>query len=419
MNKWHKLDNAAKIFPAVKNESNTSIFRVAMILHEAIQSNILQQAANITIQRYPMLSVEIRMGTFWNYLSEQDGTVVIEQEKDYPCYPITDGRLLRVLYYNKRISVEVFHSITDGAGAVEFLKTLVHQYLLLLGHNIKSEGLIILPEEMPTKREIEDSYLRYYKPSQSQRLKEEKAFQIYGTPIEPFGNNVISGVVSASQLNKIAKQEGATLTAYLTALLIYSIYSETMKYEKDDEKIIIAVPVSLRKLFPSKTLRNFFSVVNIGATVTETTTFSMILEEVIKQLSQKTEKENLQQNISSNVLMEKSIWIKIVPLFIKHVFLKYSFNSLGDSRKTVTLSNLGRIILPQEMSEHVERMETVVYPTAKSPINCGICSVNDQLTITFTRRIVETEIIQYFFRHLADVTKLDVTIYSNEWGMRK
>ncbi|WP_042470527.1 alcohol acetyltransferase [Bacillus ndiopicus] len=418
MNNWYRLDNAAKLFPAVKNKSNTAIFRVAMILKEVVQSDILQKAADLTIKRYPMLSVEIKKGSFWNYLNVQEGRVIVEEEENYPCYPASDGRLLRILYYNKRISVEIFHSLTDGSGAVEFLKTLVYQYLLLLGYSVKSEGLILLPEEMTTKCEVEDSYLKYYQPSKWQRLKEEKAFQINGTPIEPYGNNVINGVVSASQLNAIAKQEGATVTAYLTALLINSIYFEKMKYGLEDKKIIIAVPVSLRKLFPSKTLRNFFSVVNIGATVTEKTTFSMILTEVIKQLNQKVQKESLQKNISNYVQIEKNIWVRLIPLFIKNAFLKYTFDSLGDSKKTITLSNLGMITLPDEMSQYVKRMEAVVYPTPKSPINCGVCSVNDQLTITFTSRIVETEIIQYFFRYLADVTKLNVTIYSNEWGIR-
>lgn len=416
MTKWHKLDNAAKIFPAINNSSNTSIFRVSMILNEPVQYEILQAATNMAIKRYPMLSVEMRKGTFWNFLNEHDATLEVQKESDYPCYPLNNGRLVRVLYFNQRISVEVFHCLTDGLGAVEFLKTIVYQYLTLLGHEIDSEQLILLTDDLKSKYETEDSFQKYYTPTKKQRPKDPKAFQICGTTIEPFGNNVIHGVVSSSQLNKAAKQKGATITEYITALLIYSIYSETMRYGIYKDPVVVAIPVNLRKLFPSRTLRNFFSVVNIGTSISENTTFDFILEEVSKQLREKTEKEKLNENIANNVYFEKNYLIKFIPLFIKNVGLKYSFDSLGDSRKTMTLSNLGNVKLPSEMNKYIKRMDVVLYPTTKSPINCGVCSVNDQLTITFTSRIVETEIIRHFFNFLATTTGLDVEIYSNDWG---
>ncbi|MFS0782726.1 alcohol acetyltransferase [Bacillus sp. 1P06AnD] len=419
MNTWHKLDNAAKLFPAVKADHNSSTFRVSMIMKETVQRDMLQAAASMAIKRFPMLAVEMKKGTFWNYLDEPKRTIQIEKEENYPCYPVTNGSLLRIIYFHKRISLEIFHGLTDGAGAVEFLKTVAYSYLKMLGHHIEHENLILLPEDFPDKEEYEDSYTLYFRPESTNRIMEPKSFQITGTPIEPFGNNVIHGVVSASKLNEYAKSKGATITGYLTAILIRSIYMEYAKNQKSDRKVMIAVPVSLRKSFPSKTIRNFFSVMNIGTELTEQTSFDTLLMEVMKQLTEKTNKKALEQSVSPNVRLEKELWIRFIPLFIKHTFLRYSFEHFGDSRKTLTLSNLGKINLPRDMGKHIERMEAVVYPTAKSPINCGICSINDKLTITFTRRIMETDAIKHFFRSLADQTGLRIEIYSNEWGIKQ
>ena len=73
-----------------------------------------------------------------------------------------NGFMLRVLYFNHRIGVEIFHGLSDGLGALEFLKTLVYQYLLLSGKDVKDEGLILLPETIPDPLEAEDSYQKYY-----------------------------------------------------------------------------------------------------------------------------------------------------------------------------------------------------------------------------------------------------------------
>lgn len=417
MDNWYKLDNAAKIFPTVRNETNSSIFRVSMILKEEIQEHHLRKAANIVIERYPIFNVQLRKGTFWNYLDIKDEEIEVKKEVDYPCHPITDGSLLRVIYFNKKISVEIFHSLTDGSGAVEFLKTLVFQYLLFEGEQIESEDKLLLPEDHIENSEIEDSYLRYYNPSFTKRAKSEKTYQIKGNEFELRGNNTIHGTMDAQVLNEKAKEHGVTITAYLTAVLIYSIYLENNSILQNKKNIIIAIPVNLRKLFPSTTLRNFFGVTNIGTLVNQDVSFTDLLAEVMKQFKEKTTEENLQNYFSNNVYFEKSIWVKMVPLIIKQIFMKHSFNNLGDSKKTMTLSNLGKITLPAQMEAYVERMEMVNYPTAKSPINCGVCSVNNKLTITFTRRIVEADIIRTFFDFLVNEAKMDVTIESNEWGI--
>ncbi|MCT1403706.1 hypothetical protein M4D81_32380 [Paenibacillus sp. p3-SID867] len=58
--------------------------------------------------------------------------------------------------------------------------------------------------------------------------------------------------------------KGVTITAYLTAILIMAVHAATMTINSESqESIVISLPVNLRKLFPSISLRNFFTVINI------------------------------------------------------------------------------------------------------------------------------------------------------------
>ncbi len=421
MNRWFKIDNAGKIFRSVSTESNTSIFRVSMILTEPVQKDALQIALDSVLKRFPTLAVKLEKGIFWDFLGENSEKLLVREEEQYPCYPLKaddNGRyLLRVLYFNRRISVEVFHCLTDGLGAVEFLKTLVYRYLCITGKDMEDEGLILHPDELPNKYEMEDSFEKYYQAVRSGIFEETKAFHIEGTPLAPFGNNVIHGVMSAAQLNAVAKSNGATITEYLTAVLIYSIYTETMKYGIYDKPVRVTIPVNLRKIFPSRTLRNFFTIVNVGIHASESLTFEAVLEEVSAQLREKTRKENLYGIIAGNIKLEKMLVARFIPVFIKNMAMRYGFENFGEDTKTITLSNIGNTKLPASMGKYVAHMEMIIYPTGKSPINCGVCSVRDDLTVTFSRTILEAEVIRSFFSFLAQREGLDIKVYSNDWGV--
>ncbi len=422
MDRWFKIDNAGKIFRSVSKESNTSIFRISMIMNENVEGELLQKALDTVLVRFPTLAVKLQKGVFWDYLNQNNQKLLVQREEQYPCCPLkvneSNGFLLRVIYYNRRIAVEVFHSLTDGTGAVEFLKTLVYQYLCLTGKKIENEGLILEPDELPNKYEMEDSFDKYYQNMPAKRLTETKAFHIEGTPLEPFGNNVIHGVMSASLLNSTAKQRSSTITEYLTSVLIYSIYSETMKFGIYKEPIRVTIPVNLRKIFPSRTLRNFFTVVNVGVNPSEELCFETILAEVSSQLRDKLKKDNLYSVMVSNIKLEKLLVARFIPVFIKNIAMRYGFENFGENSKTITLSNIGNIRLPDSMCKYVDRVEAIIYPTLKSPVNCGVCTVNDNLTITFSRTILEAGIIRSFFSFLSQDSGLEIKVYSNNWGKK-
>ncbi len=423
MDNWYRLDNAAKIFPAVTKKSNTSVYRVAVRLKENVDPERLQSAAEMALKRYPLLAVKLRRGVFWNFFDKNESPILIAEEMNYPCSPLVPkqnrGYFLRVLYYKQQISLEVFHALTDGTGAIEFLKTLLYQYFRLKGKEIDPQGIVLLPGQVPEQSELDDSFRKYYKPVKKVRVKRQPSFRIVGTPLEPFGNNIVHGVFPAKALNSHAKSKGATLTEYLTACLIYAIYLSYLQYGLQKEPVVISVPVNLRKLFPSKTLRNFFAVANIGATVDAEIGFDALLKRVSKEMKAKTSKEALQEIISDNVHLERNYGVKFVPLFLKNIVLKQAFNIQGENLKTITISNLGNIRFPADMAGEIEEVSVILYPTVKSPVNCGMCTFGDRLNISFARTIRESDMIFRFFKLIAEDSGLEPEIYSNDWGFGK
>ena len=134
--KWGKLDNTAHLFPVIAGEGMTNVYRVAVILKEEIQQELLQQALDMVLPKFSVFNCRLRQGMFWYYFEENGKkSPTVHEEHTYPCRYIDEHRnrsyLFRVTYYGCRINLEVFHSLTDGNGALNFLKELTYQYLRL------------------------------------------------------------------------------------------------------------------------------------------------------------------------------------------------------------------------------------------------------------------------------------------------
>ena len=94
-------------------------------------------ALTFTIKRFPSFATIVRKGVFWHYLDSVKRRFPINADKGVPCQSLRISSVgtqsLQVLYHANRISVEFFHVLTDGTGGMVFLKSLVAEYLNILG----------------------------------------------------------------------------------------------------------------------------------------------------------------------------------------------------------------------------------------------------------------------------------------------
>ncbi len=73
----------------------------------------------------------------------------------------------------------MFHVLTDGTGATEFLKELVKNYLYLIHKEKGLEPDSLLPEDMTVQDQEDDSFLKYYSKNQKRPKKENYMLSRY------------------------------------------------------------------------------------------------------------------------------------------------------------------------------------------------------------------------------------------------
>ena len=284
---WYPLDLSAIVYPTLQRRDFSSVYRLSALLKEDVQPDILQKAVDMALPRFPTYKVAMRKGLFWRYLepNRRPGPFVQEDVRNF-CMPMpfkTNNRyLIRIYYHEKRISLEAHHSLGDGTGGMYLLHTIVACYLRLLGHQIENGYFVLDIEEKPDPQELEDAYMRYSNAKVRPPRPMEKAYRIRGTK-EPFYTfHVIDGIMSVKAVMKEASDYHCTVTEYLNAVLLYSLLQKQKQDKPFKERPVkIAMPVNLRRFFPSKTLRNFITMIypSVDPRLGEYT-----FEEIIKQV---------------------------------------------------------------------------------------------------------------------------------------
>lgn len=409
--RWMPLDNAAKIYPAARNQNWSNVFRVSATLKEDIDLTAMQTALDVTVRRFPSLATRLRRGVFWYYLQQLDRAPQIREESSYPLtrmsFEETRQCALRVIVYGRRVAVEIFHSLTDGNGAMVFLKTLLAEYLWQKhGIAVPAEDGVLGRLEEPTAEELEDSFLKHAGPVQTSR-QGTNAFKPVGTP-EPDGFlHVTCFELPVQEVLKQSKSMGVSLTTYLCAVTMRALINLQAEQARDIRKrkhIKVLLPVNLRPMFGSRSLRNFvlYTTPEIDPRLGEYT-FDELCQRVKHQMALEVNPKFMSSLIATNVDSERMMAVKVAPLFLKNLIMKAVFNVVGERKSTLSLSNLGAIRMPRELAEYVERMDFILGVQNASPYNCGVLSVGDTLYINFIRNIREPELEYHFHRALQEL----------------
>ena len=413
---WLKLDNAALIYPSASNDKWINIFRVSAYLKAEVVPAKLQQALNIVIERFPNFDVTRRHGIFWYYFENMTQFPIVEQEKSYPCAKMElrkKKHLFRVLYYKNKISFETFHALTDGSGALSFLNALVACYFELSGEKISIEELSVSYKDKPSPEELEDSFRQIADNSGTNKRESKISYQVTGTP-EPAGVlDVINIVTSTNQLHSLAKKYDCTITELLTAIYAKSIIKNQKKsaYAKN-RPVVVSVPVNLRKFFGSNTLRNFSSWINVSYNKNQKLDDLQDYINVCKNQMREKKKDYFVKNVNANIKSEKNIFVRLMPLFVKNIALHLVYKLYGEKTYTTVLTNLGKVCVPHEFDNLVDRYECVLCKSMMNAINIGVVSFGDKISITFSGCIKEHLIERDFCRTLTDLG-LSLQINSN------
>lgn len=386
----------------IANENLSNVFRISVILKEEIEPELLEQALEEVLPWFGGFKVKLKRGFFWYYFEENKRSPYIEQESNWPCRYIDPKSsqlyLFRVSYFRCRINLEVFHAVTDGMGAVNFLRELTLRYLELKKGMAKPSGG---PRE-GLSTQLEDSYLKNYRKIPSRRYSSRPALRLTGRYIPFGGESVVHGYVQTQSLKEVCHKKGVSITKYLTACLIWSICQEYMEGKPEERHIGVNLPINLRAFFGSNTASNFFAVTGIDYKPGERMgDFEEILETVCSQMDEKIVKEKLEETISYNVSNEKKWYVRIIPLFVKWLALGFIFRR-NDRAHTITLSNIGLISIDGEYQDDIEGFQMLIGVSKRQPAKCGVCSYGSRTVITFTKVFLDSRLEERFFGRLRD-----------------
>ena len=421
--RWVRLDNAAKIYPAARRRNWSNLFRQSVTLTENVDVQVLQSALDITVKRFPSIAARLRKGAFWYYLQQVESAPRIREEYSYPLVFMDRKEMrkcaFRVIAYENRIAVEYFHSLTDGNGALIFLKSLTAEYLEQKYRiAIPFENGVLDRREPPKEEELEDSFLKYAGNVPASR-KDTNAWHMTGEPQKDGFLNLTCFKIPVKPALELAHKYNTTLTVFLSAVMMQAL--QNLQNEKNPDpnlqkRIKLLIPVNLRNLFPSNTLRNF-AMYTIPEMDPRLGAYSF--EEICKIIQHKMGAEFTAKHMScviaTNVNDERNPLVRLIPLPLKNAVMKAIFDSVGEKKSCLSLSNLGQIKIPEEMANYVIRFDFILGVQAAAPYNCGMLSYGDTVYINFIRNIQDAELERHFFAVLQELG-LPTVVESNQNG---
>ncbi|PWD99451.1 hypothetical protein [Marinilabilia rubra] len=410
---WFALDNAAKIFPAIINTEVTSVIRLSAVLHAPVRIEAFRRAVLKAEKRFPYYLVQLRKGFFWYYLEHLPHHIAVEVDDKRPSRKFSKGGLLlRFLVWNNKISLEVSHILTDGGGAFEFLKTVLILYSQECGKEVPDDFAFKRPDEPFSDEEYEDAYKRYFREDVPPVVKRSKAFHL------PFHLNSkprfrqTNVVISMSDIKQVAKMKGVSITVYLVSVYLFilqDIYENlsALTRLKMNKILRVQVPVNLRNIFSSGTMRNFslFVMPEIDLRLGHYN-FEEILKTTYHQMQLETEKKLINKNISRNVGSEKKIYVRSIPLFLKSLILRIKFNSLGTSQYSGVVTNLGKVKLTPGANSMINYFVLTAPPPNKMlKISCAGIGFGDKLVLSFGN-VTATEEFENKFLDFLEMQKI-------------
>ncbi len=451
--KWYKLDAFAKTYSSIISEGRTTCFRLSVLLSEEIDVGLLKKAALSLQEKYPFYNSELKKGIFWNYLQHKKEDFQVEPENTYPCTDIKKKNPLRIIYYRKKISVEIAHFLTDGVGAAEFLKDLTEKYLNLKyfsdNDNNKDDDFSKVPKDSEnnnSKNNNRNSFLKNNKNNTDdidknnksvkseeniinsentdyvdlyskymRKVNKEKtiksAFHLPIKILEKGQYHITTGEIALESIKKESEKYNTTVGKYLLAVYFKVLLD---KYPNIRKQIVIGVPVDLRKIFSEKTYRNFF--INITPSI-DPSLGSYSLEEIIEYLKNyfkmKVTKKEFYKSIYKAINPMRNIFVKSIPYFIKRIFYPFVFDYYGEKGYTTGFSNLGILKMDEKYFQYIKGYRFLPPPSKRCKIKIGIISNDEKVYLTFGNLTTNHEIEREFFVYLRrrDIKSKIITNY--------
>ena len=210
------------------------------------------------------------------------------------------------------------------------------------------------------------------------------------------------GFVPLDRVRERARHYGASITEYLSAVLIQVLLDKQKReHPRRERPVALAIPINLRGWFPSETVRNFITTVRpyIDPALGDYT-FPEIVSQVRHFMKLHINRQELQAAFTGNVRFTRNVLLRAVPVALKNPVMALNYRMLGVRPYTCTYTNPGAFTVPPAMAEHIRGMEVILGQATVPRAHCASISYGDTMEITFAGTQAETETERDFFRFL-------------------
>ena len=446
-----KLDNTAVIFPSVSSPDDPHVYRVTCILHDEVDPALLQQALDAVLPHFAAFTVRMTRGFFWRHFEKDLGSPCVKKDDGALCVHFdlaqNDQPLFRVLYLDNSISVEAFHSLTDGVGAVRFLEALSYKYcqlayapLLRRDHRFKLFGLEhaetsvdayaqstrIFKKERKVRAEVAradvtktsvveaeavatQTAVAMVEAAEAQAEKTKAAaaarttraqsttenpkkasFQLKGKLLGNCTSRMQTKLIPVETLRILSKRHGVTIGVYLTAAIAYALHEEFEVPE--GETLGICVPLNLRPVFGVETATNFFSSVTVNIPHRCFSSFESVLNETRDQFSQRIAREKVMKPIANTVRLQNNRFVQLVPLGLKDFVLRQVYRR-EMRKRTTTFSNMGTFSVQEPFRPFIKGFTVIISTSSDEPMRFTACSYNGELALSCISKLKHEDIL--------------------------
>lgn len=409
---WNRLDNAAKIFPPTSTRRDPKVFRFSCRLTEEVDPPLLQKALDGAIREFPGFCCILKRGAFWYYLEESPLRPKVREETEPPCstlYKNSKQLLFQLFYFRQHIVLEVYHALTDGTGAIQFLKEVVCRYLTLRHPDALGNDPVFSDYDASFTQKMNDSFDQYYNRKNKQRNPgDPPAFQLRGLKNPEGILTVVEGIAPSREILSAARERGVTATVLLTSVLLRAIGLD-MRVADRKKPAVLTIPVNLRNYFDSQSARNFFSLIPAGMEFRDgVPPLEEIFPLVKEQFASRLTREYLQNRLDGLAGLEHNPLSRIVPLPIKDLAMKAAYR-MSERSSTAALSNVGIIRLPDPLMPYVEFFD-VLSSTPK--LQLCVCTCGERMALCFSSAFAAPDVPRRFFRMLTGMG-VSLTIITN------
>lgn len=383
--RWMKTDTASIMFSCLSSKKWGRTFRMATVFKDMeVDEALLRKAAEDIKPRYPSMHTRIRKGFFWNYQEFTDALPEIRAEDSRVLSPITmrsDNRPdFRIVYHKRRLAIECAHFLGDGKGVSKYFDALITRYCELYED---PESKYIFSE--PAGDELSNAFAEYYIDGGEKPDDISVTAHHINCRMEKNFLQLIFAMTDTEEIRNKSKAKRLTVTEYLAAALILgSIHHANRPI---NEPVVIAVPVNLRRFFPTESVRNFTIQSKISFEPQGRTdwTFDEICSKIAGQLKKNIAVSELQKHLNKFGSLVNNPVLRIVPNFIKQPVLRISQKKTHSGFTTI-LTNTGNSEFSPEVAEKIERVDGVNGDTSGYGLvsTCSVVSCNGILNLCFS-----------------------------------